>query len=93
MSANASAILACLLLTMLCACTDDALPEWMTGVPSQTELDASKGTVVMPAAATANQPYPNLADVPLRPRPYVLPAQRVDEVKNLKRENTDGQGA
>ncbi|MBI3419657.1 MAG: hypothetical protein HY053_05955 [Proteobacteria bacterium] len=46
----------------------------------------------MPAAATANQPYPNLADVPLRPRPYVLPAQRVDEVKNLKRENAEGQG-
>ncbi|HVY11951.1 MAG TPA: hypothetical protein VHB73_00135 [Alphaproteobacteria bacterium] len=80
-------------LCMLGACSNDELPKWLTGEPTQTEINAAQGPVALPPPPSPDQPYPNLADVPPSPRPQLQAPQRADEVNNLKKENVEGQAA
>jgi hypothetical protein len=81
------------LLLMLGACSDDTLPKWISGEPSQAEIDSYSGAITMPQAPGDEEAYPNLADVPARPKAILSPAQRQEEMESLKQENLEGQEA
>jgi hypothetical protein len=78
---------------MLGACSDGTLPKWISGEPTQAEIDSYSGPIAMPPAPPDDAAYPNLADVPSRPQPRLTPAERAAETESLKQENLEGQEA
>jgi hypothetical protein len=83
----------CSLLLTLGACSDGTLPKWISGEPTQAEIDSYSGPIAMPQAPAGDTTYPNLADVPERPKPILSPADRQSEMEKLKQENVEGQEA
>jgi hypothetical protein len=78
---------------MLGACSNDDLPKWFTGEPTQAEINAYNGPLKMPGELPENVPFPNLADVPPRPVPKVASADQKNEIAALEKDNAEGQAA
>ncbi len=76
----------------LTACADTEWPKWITGEPTRAELNNYSGPIAMPALDTRDKPYPNLADVPARPKITLTPTATENMTADMIAENNEGQG-
>lgn len=77
-------------LLLLSSCADTEWPQWISGEPTKEQLDAYKGPIPMPDGKTEGKSWPNLADVPQRPK-VILPEQDKNAlVAEMKKENAQG---
>lgn len=80
-----------LLLTLgLTACADTEWPKWITGEPTRAELNSYSGPIAMPALATREKEYPNLADVPARPKITLTNKTTETMTAEMAAENAEG---
>ncbi len=83
-------ILLSVMLLLLPACADTEWPQWISGEPTKEQLDAYKGPIEMPNPSTEGKTWPNLADVPERPK-IILPETEKDVlVSEMKEKNAEG---
>ncbi len=79
-----------MLLLFLAACADTEWPQWISGEPTKEQLDAYKGPIPMPDSKTEGKSWPNLADVPARPKVILAEPQKDALVAEMKEENAAG---
>lgn len=78
------------MLLLLTACADTEWPQWISGEPTKEQLDAYKGPIPMPDGKTDGKSWPNLADVPQRPKVILKEDDKNALVAEMKEENTQG---
>lgn len=78
------------MLLCLAACADTEWPQWISGEPTKEQLDAYKGPIPMPDNKTEGKSWPNLADVPARPKVILDQPQKDALVTEMKEENAAG---
>lgn len=83
-------ILFSFMLLLLSACADTQWPQWLSGEPTREQLDAYKGPIPMPNPDTQGKVWPNLADVPARPKVILDNAQTDTLVTEMKQKNAQG---
>ncbi len=74
------------MLLLLPACADTEWPQWLSGEPPREELDAYKGPIPMPNPGSEGKTWPNLADVPQRPK-VILPENKKDILVTEMKDN------
>lgn len=77
-------------LLLLSACADTEWPQWLSGEPSKEQLDAYKGPISMPSQDSSGKPWPNLADVPERPKVILQDDKKDILVTEMKDMNVQG---
>lgn len=75
----------------LSSCADTEWPKWISGEPTRAELESYQGPIAMPPLDTSDKPYPNLADVPERPKIATTPAERAATRNDMQADNEYGQ--
>mgnify|MGYP003387503019 FL=1 len=75
---------------MLSACADTEWPQWISGEPTKEQLDAYKGPIKMPKQQVSGKEWPNLADVPDRPKIILADDKKSLLVTEMKDNNIQG---
>ena len=83
-------ILFSFMLLLLPACADTEWPQWLSGEPTREELDAYKGPIPMPNPDSEGKTWPNLADVPNRPKVILQEDKKDILVTEMKDKNIEG---
>lgn len=78
------------MLFLLSACADTEWPQWISGEPTKEEMDGYKGPIKMPKQEVSGKEWPNLADVPSRPKIILQDAQKELLVTEMKDNNIQG---
>lgn len=84
-------ILLSAVLLLLSSCADTEWPQWISGEPTKQQLDAYKGPIEMPNPSTEGKTWPNLADVPERPKIILPEAEKDALVSEMNEKNAQGQ--
>ncbi len=77
-------------LLLLTSCADTEWPQWISGEPTKEQLNAYKGPIPMPDGKTDGKSWPNLADVPARPKVILQENDKNALVAEMKEENAQG---
>ena len=75
---------------LLSSCADTPWPHWISGEPTREELDAYQGPIAMPNPDTDGKEWPNLADVPAKPKIILADNKKDALVSEMKTKNTQG---
>lgn len=73
-------------------CADTRLHKWLTGLPNAEDI-AYTGPLAMPATSPQGKPWPNLADVPEKPKPLMSVAEDKKKLAEMTQENAAGEQA
>jgi hypothetical protein len=86
-------MLFCVAAGLLPGCADTDAPRWLTGEPPREEIESYQGPIAMPPVTVEGKTWPNLGDVPPRPKMLMEPYEKVDLTATLQEENAAGQKA